>query len=294
MVGGDSAELADHVYGFLSEIEDGFHRYIYDIEEVAEVIRRYPLLDIDEAERTLPSVVGPDCGEGSWCPTFPHMVTAYRDVDTRETVLAIGTWLESHLGWDVFVRVAIRRGANLAGEPVAWDVVPCLMRIEVVGDSLVKGPPWTTWLPYMHPEKEQHEFDRAITLCKSGSRAGARVCLTFAHAVALLGCVNVKSVKRRTPKRVAKHARRMGAIESDHYHVLALPVGPVPDTARRDPGEAPDARAKRLHVARGHFATYTEENPLFGRHVGRFWKPAHVRGAAGAGVVSKDYRLGRP
>ena len=43
------------------------------------------------------------------------------------------------------------------------------------------------------------------------------------------------------------------------------------------------------HYCRGHFATYTEEKPLFGKYSGKFWIPAHVRGSVKNGAVVKDY-----
>lgn len=46
-----------------------------------------------------------------------------------------------------------------------------------------------------------------------------------------------------------------------------------------------------LHVVRGHFATYTEERPLFGKYTGTFWREAHTRGDAAAGEVAKDYSV---
>lgn len=46
-----------------------------------------------------------------------------------------------------------------------------------------------------------------------------------------------------------------------------------------------------FHLCRGHFAEYTAEKPLFGKHVGRFWIPPHVKGKKERGEVIKDYRV---
>lgn len=51
---------------------------------------------------------------------------------------------------------------------------------------------------------------------------------------------------------------------------------------------------KALHICRGHFSTYTEEKPLFGKIAGTFWVPQHVRGSAKHGVVISDYNMGKP
>jgi hypothetical protein len=55
--------------------------------------------------------------------------------------------------------------------------------------------------------------------------------------------------------------------------------------------ELQNAMARGLHIVRGHFSTYTENAPLFGRITGTFWIPAHVRGAASEGAISSEYRV---
>lgn len=50
-----------------------------------------------------------------------------------------------------------------------------------------------------------------------------------------------------------------------------------------------DCRSPAYHLCRGHFATYTAERPLFGRLVGKFWIPAHVKGKKEHGTVEKSY-----
>lgn len=50
-----------------------------------------------------------------------------------------------------------------------------------------------------------------------------------------------------------------------------------------------DCRSPAYHLCRGHFATYTAERPLFGRMVGKFWIPAHVKGKKSNGTVEKSY-----
>ena len=56
-------------------------------------------------------------------------------------------------------------------------------------------------------------------------------------------------------------------------------------------GEDATGIKKALHICRGHFVTYTPKHPLFGKYVGTFWKPDHVRGNAKNGIVLKDYKV---
>lgn len=50
---------------------------------------------------------------------------------------------------------------------------------------------------------------------------------------------------------------------------------------------------KKLHICRGHFKTYTEDNPLFGQpgNTGQVWIPMHTRGSAKKGEVRKAYKV---
>jgi hypothetical protein len=50
---------------------------------------------------------------------------------------------------------------------------------------------------------------------------------------------------------------------------------------------------KRWHMCRGHFKTFTEEAPLFGRVTGTFWWQPQVRGSKSLGEVHKDYQIER-
>lgn len=47
----------------------------------------------------------------------------------------------------------------------------------------------------------------------------------------------------------------------------------------------------REHWCRGHFKTYTDAAPLFGKYTGTYWIPAHIRGNAVIGTVTKDYHV---
>ena len=48
---------------------------------------------------------------------------------------------------------------------------------------------------------------------------------------------------------------------------------------------------KAFHICRGHFRTYEEDKPLFGKLTGTFWIPNHTRGSMEVGRVLKDYKI---
>lgn len=102
-------------------------------------------------------------------------------------------------------------------------------------------------------------------------------------------CRNVDRVEILPSRQQRRSAERRGEPWRSHY---VLEINPnrsqkvYPEQAGI--GSPP---AKRLHICRGHFATYSEDRPLFGKYSGRFWVPAHVRGNADVGEIDKDYRI---
>lgn len=62
-------------------------------------------------------------------------------------------------------------------------------------------------------------------------------------------------------------------------------------TNRCEGGSQKEFGVMPFHLCRGHFASYTAEKPLFGRLVGKFWIPAHMRGKKDRGEIIKDYSV---
>lgn len=89
----------------------------------------------------------------------------------------------------------------------------------------------------------------------------------------------------------AKWLRRTKAPEI-RYHVLD--INPMKEVLRKEGDIEHNGLKKALHICRGHFATYTEERPLFGKVAGTFWVPSHVKGSVEHGIVDKDYRVKAP
>lgn len=107
--------------------------------------------------------------------------------------------------------------------------------------------------------------------------------------VAFMNCKNVvRHDVTESEGPAAKWIRRMKA-PTIRYHVLD--INPMKEVLTTEGGLEHNGLKKALHICRGHFATYTEERPLFGRITGTFWKPAHVRGSIEHGAVVKDYRV---
>jgi hypothetical protein len=111
-------------------------------------------------------------------------------------------------------------------------------------------------------------------------------------ALSFLHCKNVvRHDTTETDGPSSKWLRRQRVPEI-RYHVLD--INPMKEVLRTEGGIDRNGIKKALHICRGHFATYTEEKPLFGKYTGTVWVPAHIRGSADQGVVDKDYRVKAP
>jgi len=104
------------------------------------------------------------------------------------------------------------------------------------------------------------------------------------YALRILSCRNILTEEILPDERANKRRRRKGKQELFSYHVLKIkPVGKKQESVPQDLWH------NRIHLARGHFKTYTADAPLFGRITGRFWWQPQVRGRNKDGIIIKDY-----
>lgn len=71
-------------------------------------------------------------------------------------------------------------------------------------------------------------------------------------------------------------------------------IDPAKRVLRTEGGIETNGLKKALHIVRGHFSTYSEDKPLFGKHAGTFWVPSHARGSLERGAVISDYNVKAP
>jgi hypothetical protein len=108
-------------------------------------------------------------------------------------------------------------------------------------------------------------------------------------ALSLMHCRNVEVRDRPVSRQQRRMAERTGKPVIT-YKELAIDA--FRKQVRYESEQSGDNQIKRaLHICRGHFATYGEHNPLFGRLTGTFWRPMHVRGNKDAGEVHKTYKV---
>lgn len=114
----------------------------------------------------------------------------------------------------------------------------------------------------------------------------------FYFATSLLHCNNVDTYNDEVPDAVRKKRRKTGKNPGKTFK--CLDVDPMKNQSKRESGEGESDAERALHICRGHFKTYTEDNPLFGQHTGTYWWPMHVRGSKEQGEVEKSYRVNEP
>ncbi len=105
-------------------------------------------------------------------------------------------------------------------------------------------------------------------------------------AVAWMNCRNLALVTHQTNPKLARKRRKHGAFVGMDYRRIVV------NSAYSKRWEASSGvAASRFHTVRGHLATYTPEKPMFGKYVGTFWKPSHVRGNADLGRINHEYHV---
>lgn len=109
----------------------------------------------------------------------------------------------------------------------------------------------------------------------------------FGLGISFCHCKNV--VRKETEEfRGDRWHRRSGVPLFKFY---TLDINPMREVLRTEGKSDETGIQKALHICRGHFSSYSEEKPLFGKYAGTFWVPEHLRGSSEHGVVKKDYRV---
>lgn len=115
------------------------------------------------------------------------------------------------------------------------------------------------------------------------------IAFPVAFALSLMHCRNVQVRDRAVSRQMRRRAERTGEPVTTYKE---LTIDALRSQVRQETAAGGEEQVRRaLHICRGHFATYNEAAPLFGRFVGTVWKPMHVRGRQEAGEVRKGYKV---
>jgi hypothetical protein len=161
-------------------------------------------------------------------------------------------------------------------------------------------------ITYFLPIDEQgrplapHKFS-AITMAGDDAARAMDVCVNtgqLAHtaylAMSFMNCKNVTISAVEPDRRLNRERERHGHEPFVRYHTIN--IEPMKQVLRAEGDVESNGLIKALHICRGHFATYGDDKPLFGKPglAGRFWVPAHTRGSLKAGLVVSDYDVAAP
>lgn len=177
----------------------------------------------------------------------------------------------------------------------AFSHVTNQMRSWLNKDMWVMFPVWFQ-ITYSHDNGEYLGYPCCIpSLVNKIGNEGAiniskeldRNVTAVAMLLDFLNCKNITTVDNPPPEKLNKKRAKKGKCPLFTYKTLVI----KPTGKKQSSQEAQGLWENRVHLCRGHFKTYTEENPLFGKFTGRYWWQPSVRGNKSKGVVMKDYRV---
>ncbi len=136
--------------------------------------------------------------------------------------------------------------------------------------------------PLIHAPERWPQFRKEFL----GDLSTALECLDMLH------CMNIGWKTVEAPEKLNRKRVRNGREPYDSYHVVE--VGPGRLKSKELGREAWGYRSSegvRLHMCRGHFKTYTEDKPLFGKYTGSWWWQPQARGKAELGRIDKEWHV---
>jgi hypothetical protein len=153
---------------------------------------------------------------------------------------------------------------------------------KINGDGTLADYP-ETFHPLEDPPEETRELFQHFT---ETWMATAFLSVSFMH------CKNVTIEPVDPPKELNRERKKAGLKPFVRYHTIN--IEPMKKVLRTEGNIEVNGLKKALHIVRGHFSTYSEERPLFGKVAGTFWVPAHTRGEIKQGIVVSDYNVKAP
>jgi hypothetical protein len=209
---------------------------------------------------------------------FPYLIPPFRNTFIEYVVCSeilsprfsqIGVLLVAHDHSDFEM--------GLLQEGVKWVVTGTMF--ATLNGQPVAFPDWVGFLI--------REDGSCIGTC-GANEMWCPVMIPVLLAVSFMHCKGVRKTEEPKMNAPAKWLRRT-KVSQLKYHVLE--INPFKEVLRSEGGSESNGLKKALHICRGHFATYTEDKPLFGHTVGTVWRPSHVRGDIKHGAVVKDYSI---
>jgi hypothetical protein len=198
---------------------------------------------------------------------------------------------DAEIRWHLLVTLVIEpRKGEPVGPVVRWilGVTPEGRWLRLDDGELVSGGMPPPFAPAMPEDVSQDVLRRTLPLL-----------LPTLMTVSFMHCRNVTAYSVTPPEPLSRQWRKRRGRPLVRYEVLD--IAPMRRVLDKQGQAQTRGLGHAFHICRGHFKTFTEDAPLFGRVTGQFWWADHVRGSPQHGEVIKDYRvkldqprLGRP
>lgn len=115
--------------------------------------------------------------------------------------------------------------------------------------------------------------------------------LPFFWSFGFMHCRNVSLDPQAVSRQARRQAERRGTPVLD---CRVLNIEPMRRVLAEEGRQSAVGLQRALHICRGHFKTYTEERPLFGKVAGTFWWEGSIRGSLTKGEVAKECKVSPP
>lgn len=119
---------------------------------------------------------------------------------------------------------------------------------------------------------------------------GTEVTATLA-IMDVMSCKNVGMELVAAPAALNKKRLKKNKTPVFAYRTLVVDLRGSRTVRPGAQADSPGSATQPLHIRFGHYKTYTEERPLFGKHVGRYWWQPVTKGDLAHGKVVKRYKL---
>ena len=198
--------------------------------------------------------------------------------------------------WTISVASKPKQGQAL---PSKWLFDPCFLALSI-GRPLIEFPEMQkmvmplfkskpkvakklNMIPIPLIEDVQSSQQIIKSVLEGDSQRDIASLYTF---LMLLSCRNIETIDNPPPEKLNKKRIKSGKQPIFTYKTLV-----IKPTGKQQKSVPKHLWDNRIHLCRGHFKTYTEDAPLFGKYTGRYWWQPSVRGNKNKGVVMKDYKL---
>jgi hypothetical protein len=157
-----------------------------------------------------------------------------------------------------------------------WSMDPAVFMIDPATGITRNGGVWKSYEQFGNYDNMMARYYTRLAQQNLGALNGS---LLF------LSCKNIEKQLVLPSEPLNRKRKASGKTSLFSYHILILKP-----TTQRQKSLPQHLWTNRIHLRMGHFKSYTEENPLFGRVVGRFWWQPCVAGRNKKGIVVKEYR----